>query len=198
MTFEGGLASAVGRIVWRRRHRYKAQMIISDSDALVRVCRELEEGACVGVDTEFHRERTYLATAQPRDAEALASVHGVSAKLAAGRRSAAALEAIRRGFEVGEDECPELSARSRLGGRGALLEALRSLLRERCETLRIPARLVATRDELERIATDEAPAVRALSGWRAEVFGDEALALTCAASIDRAPVRNAGGSRAAG
>ena len=118
-----------------------------------------------------------IATAQPRDAEALASVHGVSTKFAAGRRGAAVLEAIWRGFEVDEDECPELSARSRLGGRGALLEALRSLLRERCETLRIPAQLVATRDELERIAADEAPAVRALSGWRAEVFGDEALAL---------------------
>ena len=118
-----------------------------------------------------------IATAQPHDAGALASVHGVSTKFAAGRRGTAVLEAIWCGLEVGEDECPELSARSRLGGRGALLEALRSLLRQRCETLRIPARLVATRDELEHIAADEAPAVRALSGWRAEVFGDEALAL---------------------
>ena len=396
-----------GRIVWRYRHRYKAQVIISDSDALVRLCRELEGGACVGVDTEFHRERTYLATlclvqlagagrvvavdalapgmdltplfrllenpgvvkifhapdqdialllqvsgtvpapvfdtqvaaalcgfgdqpayatlvkricgvaidkgsqrtdwtrrpidaarlqyaladvehlgvlyrylnhaldrlgrsawaaeemaalsgkdryrvvdldqwrririrhptrrvlailralaawresearrrnlprawiardevlidittALPRDAKALTSVPGVSAKFAAGRRGAAVLEAIRRGLEVDEDQCPELSARSRLGDREALLEALRSRLRERCETLQIPTRLVATRDELERIAADEGPALRALSGWRAEVFGDEALALTCAPGIARAPVRNAGGSRAAG
>ena len=173
-------------------------MIISDSDALVRPCHEFEGGACAGVDTEFHRERAHLAAAQPCDAEALASVQGVSAKFAAGRPGAAVLEALRSGFEVDEDQCPELSARSRLGGREALLGAIRSLLRERCETLRIPTRLVATRDELERIAVGKDPAVRPLSGWRAEVFGDEALALTCAAGIARAPVSNTGGSHAAG
>ena len=118
-----------------------------------------------------------IATAQPHDAGSLALVRGVSAKFAAGHRGTEVLEAIRCGLEVNEDECPELSARARLEGREALLKELRSLLKARCETLRIPPRLVATRDELERLAAHESPTVRALSGWRAEVFGDEALAL---------------------
>jgi ribonuclease D len=37
--------------------------------------------------------------------------------------------------------------------------------------------VIATVDDLERIAADDAAKVPALSGWRRELFGDKALAL---------------------
>ena len=39
------------------------------------------------------------------------------------------------------------------------------------------AQLIANRKELDRIATEEEPDVRTLSGWRREIYGNDAIAL---------------------
>ena len=39
------------------------------------------------------------------------------------------------------------------------------------------ARLVASSDDIDRLATEDAPDIAALHGWRREVFGEDALAL---------------------
>jgi len=41
----------------------------------------------------------------------------------------------------------------------------------------VAAKVIATVDDLERIAADDAADVPALHGWRRELFGDKALAL---------------------
>jgi ribonuclease D len=41
----------------------------------------------------------------------------------------------------------------------------------------VAAKVIATVDDLERIAADDAADVPALTGWRRELFGDKALAL---------------------
>ena len=41
----------------------------------------------------------------------------------------------------------------------------------------VAAKVIATIDELERIAADDAADVPALHGWRRELFGEKALAL---------------------
>jgi ribonuclease D len=41
----------------------------------------------------------------------------------------------------------------------------------------VAAKIIATVDDLERIAADDAAAVPALNGWRRELFGERALAL---------------------
>ena len=51
------------------------------------------------------------------------------------------------------------------------------LLKQRCEHFQVAQKLVASADDLEAIATDDNAPVRALSGWRRDVFGDDALAL---------------------
>src|SRR5712691_11907889 len=62
-------------------------------------------------------------------------------------------------------------------GIGPLIELLRVLLKQRCEDFQVAQKLVASADDLEAIAAaDDAP-VRALHGWRREVFGKDALAL---------------------
>jgi ribonuclease D len=58
-----------------------------------------------------------------------------------------------------------------------LVELFRVLLKQRCEDFEVAQKLVASADDLEAIAAaDDAP-VRALHGWRHEVFGRDALAL---------------------
>jgi ribonuclease D len=41
----------------------------------------------------------------------------------------------------------------------------------------VAAKVIATVDDLDRIAADDAADVAALSGWRRELFGEKALAL---------------------
>ena len=51
------------------------------------------------------------------------------------------------------------------------------LLKLRCEENDVAQKLVADTEDLEMIAADDAAPVRALQGWRAELFGKDALDL---------------------
>ena len=52
-----------------------------------------------------------------------------------------------------------------------------ALLRMRCDQHGVSTGMVAKRDDLERLATEDEPDVPALAGWRKEIFGGEALEL---------------------
>jgi ribonuclease D len=45
------------------------------------------------------------------------------------------------------------------------------------ERFGVAAKVIATVDDLERIAADDRAEVAALHGWRREMFGDRAIAL---------------------
>jgi ribonuclease D len=59
----------------------------------------------------------------------------------------------------------------------AAVELLKVLLRMISENRHVAAKVIATVDDLERIAADDAADVPALTGWRRELFGEKALAL---------------------
>jgi ribonuclease D len=54
---------------------------------------------------------------------------------------------------------------------------LKVLLRMTSERHHVAAKVIATVDDLERIAADDDAEVPALMGWRRELFGEKALAL---------------------
>jgi ribonuclease D len=57
------------------------------------------------------------------------------------------------------------------------VELLKVLLRMTAERHGVAAKVIATVDDLDRIAADDTADVPALSGWRRELFGNKALAL---------------------
>jgi ribonuclease D len=59
----------------------------------------------------------------------------------------------------------------------AVVELLKVLLRMVSEQHHVAAKVIATVDDLERIAASDNADVPALSGWRRELFGERALAL---------------------
>ena len=59
----------------------------------------------------------------------------------------------------------------------AVVELLKVLLRMISERHHVAAKVIATVEDLERIAADDAADVPALAGWRRELFGEKALAL---------------------
>ncbi|MDE0333685.1 MAG: ribonuclease D [Defluviicoccus sp.] len=60
---------------------------------------------------------------------------------------------------------------------GPSADLLKVLLKLRCEENEVAQKLVASADDIEAIARDDGAEVRALRGWRREIFGEDALAL---------------------
>ena len=59
----------------------------------------------------------------------------------------------------------------------ATVELLKVLLRMTSERHGVAAKVIATVDDLDRIAADDEADVPALKGWRRELFGERALDL---------------------
>ena len=120
-----------------------------------------------------------IASHAPRKAETLAHVRGVSQKMAEGTMGQGILQAVEDGINRPEHSLPARPERAeRLPpGLGPMTDLLKVLLKENCEKQNVAPRLVASGDDLERIAADDEADVPALKGWRREIFGEQALAL---------------------
>ncbi|MCH7907955.1 MAG: ribonuclease D [Chloroflexi bacterium] len=119
-----------------------------------------------------------IATHAPQTEAELSRVRGLRGNAAKGRDGRALLEAVRRALDTPKSEWPELPPRRPpIRGHETLVALLQTLLKLRCEDHDVAPKLVATRDELDRIATTDNPDLRPLKGWRRELFGEDALAL---------------------
>ncbi|WP_375466206.1 ribonuclease D [uncultured Methylobacterium sp.] len=118
-----------------------------------------------------------IATAAPRSVEALGRLRSIPAGFERSRTGTDILAAVERGFarDPAEIVLPE-RARGR-GGNGALVELLKVLLKAVCETEGVAPKIIATIDDLEAVADDDAADVPLLQGWRRELFGRKALDL---------------------
>ncbi|HEX4111678.1 MAG TPA: ribonuclease D [Stellaceae bacterium] len=119
-----------------------------------------------------------IASHPPKTIDDLARIRAFGRSLAEGKLGAEILAVVERARDVPEADLPELPAQRHLpAGIGPLVELLRVLLRLCAEESGVAPRLIADNDDLEAIATDDAAAVPALSGWRGELFGRDALDL---------------------
>jgi len=119
-----------------------------------------------------------IAAHTPRTIEALARTRSLGKGIAEGRLGGEILEAVERGIVDTKTGQPPVPSRADLPtGLGPLVELLRVLLKQRCEEHQVAQKLVASGEDLELIAADDTAPVPALSGWRHEIFGKDALAL---------------------
>src|SRR5262249_21275321 len=89
----------------------------------------------------------------------------------------AIIEAVTRGLERDPKTLPRPARVQAAANGGAVVELLKVLLRMISESHHVAAKVLATVDDLERIAADDTADVPALSGWRRDLFGEKALAL---------------------
>ena len=87
------------------------------------------------------------------------------------------IDAVRRGIERDPKTLPRLDRFRPAANGAAIVELLKVLLRMTAERHGVAAKVIATVDDLDRIAADDAADVPAMKGWRRELFGDKALAL---------------------
>jgi ribonuclease D len=87
------------------------------------------------------------------------------------------IDAVKRGIERDPKTLPRLDRFRPAANGAAIVELLKVLLRMTAERHGVAAKVIATVDDLDRIAADDAADVPAMKGWRRELFGDKALAL---------------------
>jgi ribonuclease D len=119
-----------------------------------------------------------IAAHAPRTIEALARTRSLGRGVAEGKLGGEILAAVERGLaQSGTIEPPYPARAVPPPGAGPLVELLRVLLKQRCEDYQVAQKLLASADDLEAIAADDEAPVKALSGWRRQIFGNDALAL---------------------
>jgi ribonuclease D len=87
------------------------------------------------------------------------------------------LAAVKEGLEMRPEDMPKIDvSREQMQVNPALADLLRVLLKAKSESLGVAPRLIASSGELDAIAAGERE-VPALSGWRREAFGEDAIRL---------------------
>jgi len=118
-----------------------------------------------------------IAQQAPTTVERLAGLRSLPRGFERSKWGQDILQAVTRGLARDPKSLPRIE-RQRGGGNGAAtVELLKVLLRMTSERHAVAAKVIATIDELEQIASDDNADVPALHGWRRELFGDKALAL---------------------
>jgi len=121
---------------------------------------------------------TEIAAHHPSDTAELGRMRGIGKGLVEGRMGQAILEAVRRGLDTPESECPVPPDRIEVPkGLGAVVDLLKVLLKMKCDEHGVASRLVANSADIDAIAATDDADVPALRGWRRELFGEDALRL---------------------
>ncbi|KUP92707.1 ribonuclease D [Tritonibacter horizontis] len=118
-----------------------------------------------------------LASTKPRSVSDLGGSRLLLREARKGAIADGILQAVERGINCPADQIPQPDrSREKLQVNPALADLLRVLLKAKTETAGVAAKLIAPSSDLDAIAAGERD-VPALSGWRQEVFGADALRL---------------------
>lgn len=118
-----------------------------------------------------------IATHAPTTPEKLAALRSVPKGFERSKWGQGLIESVKRGLARDPKTVPKPD-RSRSSANGAAtVELLKVLLRMTAERHGVAAKVIATVDDLDRIAADDHADVPAMKGWRRELFGDKALQL---------------------
>jgi ribonuclease D len=119
-----------------------------------------------------------IALQQPRDVEALGRLRTIPKGFERSNVGRAILATVEGVFEIAESELPRVPRpRPAPEHSSAAAELLKVLLKMVAEEQGVASRIIASSEDLDRIAADDRADVPALKGWRRRLFGEQALAL---------------------
>jgi len=113
----------------------------------------------------------------PKTSQELMSIRGVSEKISRGAATGL-LAAVQHGLAVPDEELPSIARKRRPAGDvDAAVDLMIAVVRLRARERGVAMPLLASRDDLERLAAGERDGHALLSGWRAEMVGTELVEL---------------------
>lgn len=118
-----------------------------------------------------------IAHHAPASVKELSRTRGLSKGQAEGSMGRNIMEAVERGLATPKEDWPRLPKRPDMPeGIGPLTDLLKVLLKMKCQEMGVAQKLVASSDDVEKIAAfGRESDVAAVHGWRLEVFGNDAL-----------------------
>jgi len=132
-----------------------------------------------------------IAIQAPTTIERLGGLRSLPRGFERSKWGEAIVQAVKHGLARDPKGLPRLERPRPAANGQATVELLKVLLRMTAERHGVAAKVIATVDDLDRIAADDAADVPALHGWRRELVGEKALALKrgrLALSIERGRV----------
>ncbi|MCW5748329.1 MAG: ribonuclease D [Alphaproteobacteria bacterium] len=118
-----------------------------------------------------------IAAHAPKSVAELGHTRGLGKGFVEGKQGQAVLEVVARALAIPESQLPPRErAPESLQVPGAVVDLLKVLLRLRCDATGVAPRLVASSEDLDRLAAGKRD-VDCLHGWRGEIFGSDALRL---------------------
>ena len=118
-----------------------------------------------------------IVTHAPTSVERLAGLRSLPKGFDRSKWGADIVAAVQRGLARDPATLPKLEKPRNNSNGAAIVELLKVLLRMTSERHAVASKIIATVDDLERIAADDHADVAALHGWRRELFGEAALSL---------------------
>jgi ribonuclease D len=118
-----------------------------------------------------------IAIQAPVTIEKLASLRALPKGFERSRWGQEIPDLVKRGLARDPKTLPLIERHKPVPNGTATVELLKVLLRMTSEQHAVAAKVIATVDDLERIAADDNADIPALRGWRRELFGEKALAL---------------------
>ncbi|MBI3436811.1 MAG: ribonuclease D [Proteobacteria bacterium] len=118
-----------------------------------------------------------IAMHAPASTEKLAALRSLPRGYERSKWGQEIVDAVRRGLERDPETLPQIERSKPLTTGMAIVELLKVLLRMTAERHGVAAKVIATVEDLERIAGDDDADIPALKGWRRAMFGESAIAL---------------------
>lgn len=119
-----------------------------------------------------------IAARAPTTMQKLSDLRSLSRGFDKNRFGEGILKAVNDAKSIPDSELPKIPRPKQAPeGCGAATEMLKVLLKLTVEKHGVAAKVIATVDDLEKIAADDEADVAALKGWRKELFGNRALDL---------------------
>jgi ribonuclease D len=119
-----------------------------------------------------------IAQQAPTTVSALGQLRTIPRGFERSRAADEILSAVKRALAIPKDQLPRVPKhRPTANGNGAAVDLLKVLLKMISEEHGVASKVIATVDDLEAIAGDDAADVPALHGWRRDLFGETALKL---------------------
>lgn len=118
-----------------------------------------------------------IAVQAPTTIERLGNLRSLPKGFERSKWGEAIIAAVKRGLARDLKSLPRIERPKGAPNGQATVELLKVLLRMTAERHDVAAKIIATMDDLDRIAADDKADVPALTGWRRELFGEKALAL---------------------
>ena len=119
-----------------------------------------------------------IAGHPPTTVEALSRIRSLNSGFAEGSKGQDLLNIIKHAMNLPEADCPKIEKKPHLPpGLAPIIDLLRVLLKMKCDEHFVAPKLLASAHDLEMIAAFDNADVKALKGWRYELFGKDALEL---------------------